>query len=204
MAEQVRAEQVRAELQASVSGAERFLYRRIVPAGVRRVMMRRAGETAWRFTLRQGTVLSVVYFIWTSLLTVTLFAIAEAFRHGTAAGMAHRVGPFITISAAGALAVFAALILNCFKWTAVEEAGYFSRRSAAATLLGAVGLTAIAMCVLAACNFATGEAIFPITTGWFLLVGFLICGPCFEALTMLTLVERRRSDEWESLEIDEA
>jgi hypothetical protein len=192
--------QVRYELQATVPPAERFLFRRIDLPGSRRVCPgRQPHESALRYVLRRGVVGGIAYFL---LMSTAAIAMSTLPGHGAQPFDRSRLLMLVSAGAVGGLMIVAGLLLNHFKVTAMLKHGCLSLRSLGATLLSVVAMTSLLLVLLGICNAMAQVPVFPLGSPTLGLAALGIVTAVFESTAVLSLGDRQRSDEWESLSIE--
>lgn len=193
--------QVREELQASVSRWEQFLFQPIEPPGGALVCpRRRPGEPALRFTLRRALVGGIQYFL---LLCLTCWVASALSRGGARAFDVSRQMLLVASATTGGVMMFAAILFNHIKVTAILRHGYLSRGSLWATLLSVAGLTTCVLGLMGLVNVMSRVPIFAVGSPELVAATALIVGALSEGTAVLSVWDRRRSDEWESLALSE-
>jgi hypothetical protein len=193
--------QVRDELQASVSRWEQFLFQTLEPPGGALVCpRRRPDEPALRFTLRRALVGGLLYFL---LMCLTFGIVAALSGGGTRPWDRSRLLLLVASAAVGGVMLSAAILMNHVKVSAILRHGYLSRGSLWATLVSVAGLTLCVLGLLALCNAMAKLPIFAVASPVWVAAAALIVGALFECVAVLSIWDRRRSDEWESLALGE-
>ena len=188
------------ELQASVNDVERFLHQPLISERTRQRIRRQPGETAWQVSRRQATAITA----WYVVVAIVMMAVAAgiAAMANTGRGMTPReaIG-LLTTAVVSSVMIFAALVAQYAKAEAVLKHGYLSAASAAASLAGTAVLTAMVFGMFAVFNAMMRAPAFPNSQLDFVLWNAVVVGATFELASVGTLKDRRRAEEWDSLEL---